>query len=330
MQIARFAADLDRLDPRRARTGNDAHSREDEPPAGTLGLAVSGGPDSLALLLLAHAARPGAIAAATVDHRLRPDSAAEVEQVAAICATLGIPHTILTARWADPPTANLQARARDERYALLANWAEERQLSAVATAHHADDQAETLLLRLARGAGIAGLRGARPTRPLTATVALIRPLLSWRKVELASIVLDAGLSPVDDPANRDPRHDRARARTWLAGNPDLDPLRLAASAAWLGEADEALEWASSSLAGERLTRTENAVTLDPTNLPPELQRRLLLAAFSALGAAAPKGPDLARALAVLRVGGTVTLAGYKLAGGPIWRLTTAPQRNGRC
>ncbi|MEO7786898.1 MAG: tRNA lysidine(34) synthetase TilS [Sphingomicrobium sp.] len=310
MQVERFAADLAALTR----------------PADRVGVAVSGGPDSLALLLLADAARPGAIAAATVDHRLRPDSRAEAEQVAAICAERAIPHAILTARWAEPPTANLQARARDERYALLTAWAETEGLTTVATAHHADDQAETLLMRLARGAGIAGLGGVRPSRTLTPGIALVRPLLGWRKAELAAVVADAGLDPVDDPANRDPRHDRARARHWLADNVTLDPVRLATSAAWLREADDALDWTAATLAQQRLRQDGGAVTIDPAGLPPELQRRLLLAAFATLGAATPTGPDLARALAALRLGDTVTLAGLKLVGGEKWVLVRAPSR----
>ena len=307
---SRFAADLAALSP----------------PGERIGIAVSGGPDSLALLLLAAAARPGAVEAATVDHRLRPASHTEAETVAAICAAHGVPHTILTARWTDPPTANIQARARDERYALLADWAARHELAAVATAHHADDQAETLLMRLARGAGIAGLGGARPRRPLTDGTALVRPVLTWRKAELAAIVAQAGLTPLDDPSNRDPRHDRARVRDWLTSTPSADPARLAASAAWLREADDALDWSLEQLIPARLSRDENAVLIDPTGLPPELQRRLLLAATAALGANPPRGPDLARALDALRAGATTTLAGLQLEGGHHWRLAPAPPR----
>ncbi len=309
MNQRRFAADLAEL-----------------APTGRIGIAVSGGPDSLALLLLAHQARAGEVAAATVDHCLRPASRAEAEAVAAICAELSVPHAILTARWADPPTANVQARARDERYALLAAWAVDRSLTAIATAHHADDQAETLLMRLARGAGIAGLAGARPSRALAPGIALIRPLLAWRKTELEAIVAAAGLTPLDDPSNRDPRHDRARLRLWLTDAP-FDPERLAASAAWLGEADDALDWSLAQ--ADRLTHCGNIVTLDPENLPRELQRRLLLAAFSALDAPPPRGPDLARALDALTSGATVTLAGLKLSGGRRWTLSPAPPRTRR-
>ena len=302
----RFAADLTAL----------------APPGARLGIAVSGGPDSLALLLLAAAARPGAIEAATVDHRLRPGSAADAAHVAAICAKLNIPHATLTTRWTDPPTANLQASAREERYALLSEWARERQLTAVATAHHADDQAETLLMRLARGAGIAGLGGARPSRPLTDTIALIRPLLTWRRANLAAIVARAGLTPLDDPANRDPRHDRARLRAMLADADWADPARLAASASHLRDADEAIEWITATLAETRLIRTAEAITLDPVGLPRELQRRLLLLAFEDR----PRGPDLMRALDALTEGRTITLGALKLEGGATWRVTKAPPR----
>ena len=291
------------------------------PPGVRIGVAVSGGPDSLGLLLLA-AARPGAIEAATVDHRLRPGSAADAAHVATICAKLDIPHAILTARWIDPPTANLQARAREERYALLADWAKERHLAAIATAHHADDQAETLLMRLARGSGITGLGGARPSRPLTNSIALIRPLLSWRRADLAAIVADAGLTPLDDPANRDPRHDRARLRAMLADADWADPARLAASASHLREADEALEWISATLAETRLTRTNDGITLDAADLPRELQRRLLLLAFDT----PPRGPDLIRAIDALSEGRTITLGTLKLEGGATWRITRAPPR----
>ena len=295
-------------------------------PADRIGIAVSGGPDSLALLLLAAQARPGRIKAATVDHLLRPESRAEAEVVAQICATLAVPHTILTARWTDPPIANLQASAREERYALLAEWAVEHHLAAVATAHHADDQAETLLMRLARGSGIAGLGAARPRRPLADGVALVRPLLGWRKAELAAEVAAAGLTPLDDPSNRDPRHDRARMRAWLGETGWADPERLAASASHLRNADEALDWASTALADARLVRDGDAIKLDPAGLPREFQRRLLLKAFAQLDALPPRGPDLANAMTALGNGETCTLAGLKLEGGPKWRLTRAPPR----
>ena len=295
-------------------------------PTGKIGVAVSGGPDSLALLLLAAAARPGAVEAATVDHRLRSGSAAEASMVAKLCQTLGVPHHVLTVHWPSPPTANLQARARTARYEELSGWAMARRLPLVATAHHADDQAETLLMRLARGAGLSGLVATRARRELIDGIDLIRPLLGWRKQELSDIVDAAGLTAVDDPANRDPRHDRARMRAVLRDAQWADPMRLAATANWLAEADAALDWALAGLRREKLERDGVTLWLDPTDIPAELLRRLLLAGFAELGVPAPRGPELARAMTALASGRSTTLSGLKLDPGPRWRLSPAPPR----
>jgi len=307
---ARFAANLDALSLRDAR----------------IGVAVSGGPDSLALLLLAAAARPGGVEAATVDHGLRPESTTEAAMVAELCTELDVPHRTLLADWSKPPAANIQAEARAMRYRLLDNWAVHRALAAVATAHHADDQAETLLMRLARGAGVGGLGGTRARRSLSEQVDLIRPLLGWRKSELAALVADAGLDPVDDPSNRDPRYDRNRMRQWLAQSDWADPARLALSASALREADEALDWALAPLVSSRIKRDGGALVIEPFDLPRELKRRLLLAAFAELGAGAPRGAELIRALDSLERGETVTLGSLKLQGGTFWRLAVAPAR----
>ena len=304
--MARFAADLAELTP-----------------SGRLGLAVSGGPDSLALLLLTAAARPGAVEAATVDHGLRSESASEAALVADVCARLGVPHVILPVNVASG--ASLQAQARGARYAALADWAAARGLAALATAHHLDDQAETVLMRLARGSGLGGLAGVRPKRPL-GPVVLIRPLLRWRKSELVRIVEEAGLNAVDDPANRDERHDRTRARQLLAETKWLEPGRLAASAEHLAEAEAGLVFAAVRLFAERAMVDPEAVTIDANGLPRELQRRLLLLAMDHLGDPAPRGADLDRALASLAAGKTCSLGLLKMEGGALWRLTLAPPR----
>lgn len=224
---ARFAADLADLWPEATR-------------AGPLGLAVSGGPDSLALLLLAYAALPGQIAVACVDHGLRPEAAGEVALVERVASERGIPFTPLKVTLAP---GNTQARAREARYAALAGWAQTESLGAVATAHHADDQAETLLMRLNRGSGLAGLAGVRAvTRIEGAEITLLRPLLGWRKAELAAVVAAEGLVAADDPSNADPTFDRARLRAALAETAWLDPVQIAASAAHLAESWQALEW----------------------------------------------------------------------------------------
>lgn len=291
--------------------------------SGRIGVAVSGGPDSLALLLLAAAARPGDVEAATVDHQLRPDSAAEARLVAQVCAGLKVPHCVLPV--AVPTGASLQAQARSVRYAALAKWARERGLSAVATGHHADDQAETLLMRLSRGAGLGGLAGVRVSRPLH-DLLLVRPLLNWRKQELEAIVRDAGFEPLEDPSNRDARHDRTRARRLLGAAPWLDAASIARSAAHLADAEEALQAVTATLAAERLDFAAGRCTLNVADLPRELRRRLLLAAIEGLAGAPPRGPDLDRALTRLARGGTCTLGGLKLEGGTVWRLSPAPLR----
>ena len=308
--IERFAADLGALLPVNARVG----------------VAVSGGPDSFALLLLAAASRPGFVEAATVDHGLRSESADEAAMVAGLCKQLSVPHRTLFADWPEPPTTNVQASARGMRYRLLNEWAIDRGLPAIATAHHADDQAETLLMRLLRGSGVGGLGATRAKRPLSEAVDLVRPLLGWRKSELIWLVEEAGLSPVDDPSNHDPKHDRSRIRALLQDADWADPARLAASAAALRDADEALDWALAPLISSRISQDGDALWIDPSDLPRELKRRLLLAGFAELAAPPPRGPDVMRALDALDRGETVTLSGLKLEGGIRWRLSLEPPR----
>ncbi len=225
---ARFLADLAALWPEAERNG-------------PLGLAVSAGPDSLALLLLAHAALPGQIAVASVDHGLRPEAAGEVALVERIAGARGI---VFTALRVDLAPGNVQARAREARYAALAGWARDMALGALATAHHTDDQAETLLMRLNRGSGLAGLAGVRARTAITGNeTTLLRPLLGWRKAELAQVVAACGITPVSDPSNTNPDFDRVQMRNRLAEARDwLDPVQLAASAAHLAESWQALDW----------------------------------------------------------------------------------------
>ena len=304
-QVARFRADLEAL------TGVAMPPR--------LGLAVSGGPDSLALLLLATAAYPGRVHAATVDHGLRPESEDEAAFVAALCDSLGVPHAILRAEMA--AGSNLQAEARARRYLLLEEWLGEIDAPFLLTAHHADDQAETLLMRLLRGSGLSGLSGIRAANP-----PVVRPLLCWRREELAALVKAAGIEPVDDPSNRDERFDRVRVRRHLAEAPWLDPVRLARSAAALGEAEEAVEGMAARLWDARVGRTPDGLTLDPAELPAELRRRLVLAILAALGGPVPRGEEVTRLLATLAAAGTATLAGVRCSGGALWRFAPAPPR----
>lgn len=288
-----------------------------------VGLAVSGGADSMAMLLLAAAAMPGRIEAATVDHGLRRESLIEALHVEDICQRLGVAHTIVSVE-VPGGGEGLQGEARRARYGALADWAGRRGLAAVATAHHAEDQAETLLMRLRRGAGVGGLASVRPRR-MEGAVAIVRPLLGWSRAELAALVAATGIEPVDDPANRDPRFDRTEARRLLAREPWLEPRALARSAGALREAEEALAWTAERLWRERVVLGA-AVELDPAGLPAELRRRLVLGALREAGGGEPRGEEVARLLAALERGEVATLAGVKCSGGARWRFEPAPPR----
>jgi tRNA(Ile)-lysidine synthase len=293
---------------------------------GTIAVAVSGGPDSLALLWLAAHALPGRMTALTVDHGLRAEAAQEARLAARCAAELGVPHRLLRLE-APPGPANLQADARAARYAAMAGACRALGIATLLTAHHADDQAETLLLRLARGSGLGGLAGVR-ARATIAGVEVRRPLLDWGRADLARVVDEAGWLAADDPSNRDPRFGRTGARALLSATPWLRPERLAASAAHLAEAEAALEWAAARAWESRATRDEAGVTLDPEALPAELRRRLLLASLAAMGVAAPDGAQVARLQARLEAGGTATLGGLKARALPDarWRLSRAAPR----
>jgi len=211
---------------------------------GTLLVAVSGGPDSTALLLMATewAARGGAcVAAATVDHGLRPESAAEAQTVATLAARLGIPHTILV--WNDvKPASRLQERAREARYRLLIDHARQIGAGAIATAHHADDQAETVLFRLIRGSGLAGLAGVEATSARQG-VTIARPLLGVPKSDLVAFCRSRGVAFAEDPSNSNMAFARPRLRTLLIalGEEGLTAEGLARFARRAAEAEDALQ-----------------------------------------------------------------------------------------
>ena len=311
-QIDRFRRDLEAL------TGA---------PPERLAVAVSGGPDSLALLLLAQAALSRRVEAATVDHGLRAGNAAEARFVAGLCAGIGVPHAILTAE-APVAGASMQAQARALRYRLLGDWAARIGALWLATGHHIDDQAETVLMRLARGSGLAGLAGVRARRE-EPPVTIVRPLLGWRKAELAALVAEAGIAAVDDPSNRSEAHDRTRFRALLGANQILPAPRLAAAAAHLAEAEEALEWAAEREWRIRARREGEAVLLEPSALPPEIVRRLAARAIDEVrGDGAWRRDRLADAIAAVAAGRRATLAGVLIGPGPTWRFEPAPARRG--
>ena len=298
-----------------------------------LALAVSGGPDSIALLVLAAAQLPGRFTVLTVDHGLRGGSDAEAAAVADACAAQGIAHHILP--WqGDKPAANLQAAARTARYALMAEWCARNGHRLLLTAHHADDQAETLLMRLGRGSGSGGLAGIRQQRELVPGVTLVRPLLGVRRAALAAIAAASGWPVADDPSNRNPRFARTAARALLAATPWLDAARMADAAAHLADAEAALAWAADRAWAGNVVVAAGALRIDATGLPMELQRRLVDRAIKTFATQTVlRGGDVARLAARLAAGGTGTLAGVRASGGPVWMFTRAAprtsHRNGR-
>lgn len=317
-------------------------------PARPMGIAVSGGPDSMAMLALAAAAFPGCVKAATVDHRLRPAAADEAALVAGWCESQGIAHTTLSPR-RPPAGASIQAQARSVRYRLLADWAMQVGVPAIATGHHADDQAETFLMRAVRGSGPSGLAGIRaswdfdPVRwagdsegaahpgPLQ-PVRIIRPLLGWRRSELRDIA--ASIPFVDDPSNDDPRHDRTRFRALLAGGA-LDAIGLAAAADHCRQADAALSevvdwlWRTRTRPGP-----PDECHIDVADLPAELRRRIAREAIGRVRLAAgitegswSGATNIESLLAALDRGARVTQAGVLAsAHDTVWRFAPAPPR----
>lgn len=236
-------------------------------PNPEIAVAVSGGPDSLALTLLLDrwaAARGGRVHALTLDHGLRAEAAAEAAWVAEQLAARGIAHRVLTWR-PDPARAVDHADARAARYAALADWCARHGVLHLATAHHRDDQAETALLRAGMASGPDGMAGMAAVRELR-DLRVIRPLLDVPKARLEATLAAQGQAWIADPSNADPRHRRARLRRLM---PDLarDGLtadHLAAYAGMMGRAREPLDDARAALAARAVTvRPAGYADVDP-------------------------------------------------------------------
>jgi tRNA(Ile)-lysidine synthase len=270
-------------------------------PAPQLAVGVSGGADSLALtLLLDEWARScgGAVHAFTVDHGLRPGSAAEAEQVGVWLERRGIAHAVLAWR-GDKPTTGLMEAARFARRDLLTRACRERGLLHLCLGHHQDDQAETVLLRLAKGSGVDGLGGMAPLAE-TPHVRLLRPLLDQPKDRLRSTCARFGQTVVEDPSNLDPRFARPRLRAVAAalGQEGLDAAALCATAARARAAAAALGIATSQLLARRIASAPDRLYMNRRNWldePVELRLRALAAALARTGgrAVSPKREKLA-------------------------------------
>jgi tRNA(Ile)-lysidine synthase len=316
-------------------------------------LAVSGGPDSTALLWLAARWRdalkaPPRLIAITVDHGLRKESKHEAAAVARLARKLKVSHRIL--RWrGKKPSSGLQQAARAARYRLLSDAAQKFGAAHILTAHTLDDQAETVLIRMSRGSGVTGLAAMQRLAGLPGHAdsqsKLVRPLLDIPKSRLLATLRAAKIPFADDPSNRDPRFTRARLRGLMPqlAQEGLDARRLALLARRLKRADAAIE-----AAVDRATRELVVELAAPAglvmearrfaDLPAEIALRLLGRAITQLGDEGPvelaKLEALKAALDAAQTAGSgrfrrslagalVTLAGGKIA------VERAPPRRGK-
>jgi len=316
-------------------------------------LAVSGGPDSTALMLLASRwrnalkAKPTLIAV-TVDHGLRAEAKREAAAVARLARKLGIAHRTL--HWTGrKPAAGLQEAARVARYRLLAEAARKVKAACILTAHTRDDQAETVLIRMCRGSGVSGLgamaRLSTVPGDAVGQIRLVRPLLDIPKARLVATLRAAKIGFADDPSNRDPRFTRARLRGLMGelAREGLDSRRLALLAHRLKRADQAIEAVVDHAEAElvRPSAAVGALSIDVaaySGLPAEIALRLL---GRALGRAGTEGPvELAKLEALKTALDAAQIAGNgrfrrSLAGaivtlaGPRMTVERAPPRRGK-
>lgn len=273
-----------------------------------LAVAVSGGSDSMALALLAASwcrVIGGKVTALTVDHHLRPQSGEEARQAGHWLSARGIEHHILD--WAEPEGGpGLQAAARAARYRLLTGWCRENQILHLLAGHQRDDQAETLMLRLARGSGVDGLSAMTASAP-HADLQILRPLLDFPREALRGYLREEGQAWIEDPSNEAERFDRVRWRKFLAAE-KIGADRLALTARQLGRARQALEAECAALAVDAVTLSAAGyAVLDPVLLsvaPDEVALRLLAALSRTIGGGEfpPRLESLEKMLSALRGG----------------------------
>jgi tRNA(Ile)-lysidine synthase len=250
-------------------------------------VGVSGGSDSLALMLLlrdwAKQAGLPPPQVLCVDHGLRPEAKNEARKVRQWARKAGLSCHVLTCS-GKPPRSDVEATARALRYRLMGKWAVQEDMAAVYVAHTRDDQAETFLLRLARGSGVDGLSAMRPLAPYPdgdfSSLKLLRPLLGVTRLQLRAYLEEAGQPWLDDPMNADPRFARVRIRNaW----PQLEalgltPSRLAEAAIHLGRARSALDAVNQAVLQQACKPYKDGLLLDPvalTDAPQELGLRAL-------------------------------------------------------
>lgn len=252
----------------------------------SVGVAVSGGGDSMALLDLAMRHGPAAgvaVHAVTLDHGLRPEAAAEAAAVAAFCAGQGLEHRILSWRGTSV-RGNLQAEARAARYRMIGEWARAEGIPEVMLGHTRDDVAETFLIRLGRKSGLDGLSHMAPHFHREG-LRWTRPLLLHSRAELREHLLARGVAWIEDPSNTDERYARVRARQALAA---LEPLGITAAgiaeSAWmLRQAREVVDTRTAEAWAGLVRAQAGDLLLGFTHPADEVERRLLVLALQRVG-----------------------------------------------
>ena len=282
-----------------------------------LGVAVSGGGDSVAMLhLLADicAHNDVMLCAVTVDHGLRRDSQEEAQQVARLASSLSVPHEILN--WEEwDGNGNLQDAARRARYRMMTDWARSKGIALMALGHTADDQAETVLMRLARSSGVDGL-AAMQTRRLENGVTLVRPMLDISRSELREYLRQNDLDWSEDPSNLDVRYDRIKIRQAMDL---LAPLGITTDvltrvASQMGQAREALDWFT-FLSAREIVMVDGADVVISLRrfrtLPHEIARRLMVRSVMWVGGSQyqPRRSAISELISAARAGQACTLGG---------------------
>jgi tRNA(Ile)-lysidine synthase len=286
-----------------------------------IGVAVSGGGDSVAVLLAAvdwARRRKAAVFVVTVNHGLRPAAADEAAFVADLCSELGVAHQILD--WTErPASGNLQMAARDARIRLIGAWARELELRHVVLGHTLDDQAETVLMRLARGSGVDGL-AAMSARRVHNDIVWLRPFLDVRRADLRHFLDARGQGWIDDPSNDDTRFDRVKMRQALEllAPMGVDADQLARTAEHMADARDALNIAAQKLARSIGAVDHGDVVIDQSGLaeaPFDLRARLMAHAMGwvASNAYKPRFRSLDTVMKNLADGRTQTLHGCLLS-----------------
>ncbi len=245
-----------------------------------IAVAVSGGGDSMALLCALHgwAQDSGtSLNAVSVNHGFRPEAEVELDLAGALCTKLNVRHTRLNWQW--DGKGNLQDAARRGRRQVMIDWAATHNISHIALGHTADDQAETVLMRLTRGSGVDGLAGMAEVSHID-DISWLRPMLGLRRDDLRNFLTDRGIAWADDPTNEDDSYDRVRVRKLLA---ELEPMglsvpRLTRSAEHMARARDGLRWAARGLVQDIVRQDHGSLYFKYDALraaPTELATRIL-------------------------------------------------------